>query len=148
MARPRKPLAERIGRLSQRQGDHLVWQGQIKDDKPYLDRVGNPARILLNLTEHPDYQIRRDESLCDDHRCIEPHHYRVIRERKFKYDDQPSTPWRDPRNTSPFSDRELEEIEENVELLIANEITDEDLGIFPPYIRDEILRRAGNISSR
>lgn len=67
----------------------------------------------------------------------------MIRERKFKYDDQPSTPWRDPRNTGSFSDRELEEIEENVELLIANEITDEDLSIFPPRIC-----RAGNISSR
>ncbi|RWD43893.1 hypothetical protein [Mesorhizobium sp.] len=142
MARPRKPLAERIGRLSQREGDHLVWQGQIKDGKPYLDRVGNPARILLGLTEHPDYQIRRDESLCDDHRCIEPHHYRVIRERKFKYDDQLSTPWRDPRETSAFTDRELEDIQEAVEMLNNNELPIEDLDQFQPHIKAEILARA------
>ncbi|CAH2403591.1 hypothetical protein [Mesorhizobium escarrei] len=66
----------------------------------------------------------------------------MIIETAFKYDDAPRPLWSDPRNTSPFYDRELEEIEENVKLLIANEITEEDLGIFPPQIRDEILRRA------
>ncbi|RWH52251.1 MAG: hypothetical protein EOQ82_26500 [Mesorhizobium sp.] len=148
MARPRKPLAERIGRLSQREGDHLVWQGQIKDGKPYLDRVGNPARILLNLTEHPDYQIRRDEGLCDDHRCIEPHHYRVIRERKFKYDDQASTPWRDPRNVSAFTDRELEDIQEAVEMLNNKELPIEDLDQFQPHIKAEILTRFSSLNGR
>ncbi|TJV90539.1 MAG: hypothetical protein E5X52_34960 [Mesorhizobium sp.] len=50
----------------------------------------------------------------------------MIVETAFKYDDAPRRAWSDPRDTSPFSNRELDEIEENVELLLAEETTDEE----------------------
>ncbi|RWI47557.1 MAG: hypothetical protein E5V72_01385 [Mesorhizobium sp.] len=147
MARPRKPLRERIDRLAHRDGDHLIWHGQMRGGRPHLDRVGHPARILLDLTDHPDYQIRKDDE-CNEPRCIDPQHYRVIRERKFKYDDEPNTPWRDPRHPSAFTDRELEDIQEAVEMLNNKELPIEDLDQFQPHIKAEILTRFSSLNGR
>lgn len=113
----------------------------MRRGRPYMRApIGNPARVLLKVDDER-IQVR---PCCpfENERCIEPGHYKVIVETPFKYDDAPRPIWSDPRNTSPFSDRELEEINENVELLTANEIMEDDLGIFPEHIRDEILKRA------
>lgn len=149
MARPRKPLRERIERLSRREGDHLIWHGQMRYDRPHLDRVGNPARILLELENHPDYQIRRNPHDCDEPRCIDPHHYRVIRETPLKYRGENHHPhrthWRDPRilATTSFTDQELDEIELTVEEITSGKLTLEELKEFPPpdHLLGEILRR-------
>ncbi|ESY35745.1 hypothetical protein NKK48_01440 [Mesorhizobium sp. C386A] len=147
MARPSAPLVERIDRLTKREGDHLVWQGQMRGGRPHLDRIGNPARVKLDLIHHPDYQIRRDHVVCDDPRCIEPLHYKVIRERKFKYNDLPSTPWLDPRNPSAFSTDEEDEIAEALQMLLAKEIEEDDLDALKPHIKAEVLKRATAVST-
>mgnify|MGYP001347545402 CR=1 FL=1 len=78
-------------------------------------------------------------------RCIEPTHWRVIIENDFKYGDLPPPDWVDPRNpvNTQFTARELEEIEECITMLRDNEISEEDLGVYPAHIRDEIIRRLG-----
>ncbi|MER8750922.1 hypothetical protein NKH57_16795 [Mesorhizobium sp. M1050] len=121
---------------------HLIWHGQMRGGRPHLFPTGNPARVKLGLTNHPDYQIRRDDTVCDEPRCIDPFHYRVILERRFKYDDVPTTPWRDPRDPLAFTDREMAEIADAVQMLLANEIEDEDSGQFEPQVQAEIRRRA------
>lgn len=140
MAPKPTPLVDRVNRRTTRDGYHLIWNGQMKKGRPYLARVGHPARVLLGLTDHPDYQIRKVPE-CGHPRCIDPFHYKVIRERRFKYDDLQNTPWRDPRNpdTAQFTDRELEEIELEVE----NQTPIEELGVYPTHVRDEIVRRLG-----
>ena len=143
MARPKSSILERIGRLSHREETCLIWDGKLHRGKPYMRYpVGNPVRVLLNLVGQPRIQVR---SVCPHARCIEPTHWRVIIENNFKYDDLPPPDWIDPRKPTDgqFTHREVEEIEENAELLQNNEITEEDLGIFPAHIRDEIIRRAG-----
>ncbi|TPL42596.1 hypothetical protein [Mesorhizobium sp. B2-4-5] len=139
MAPPKKPVRSRIERLSHVEGGHLVWDGQLKQNRPYLKGVGNPVRVLLNI-DSPYIQVR---SQCLNPRCIEPHHWRVIVETSRKYDDLPPAPWRDPRvEDSGFTDRELIDIEEHVPLLVSQEITVEDLDIFPEHVRAEIIARA------
>lgn len=141
MARPKMALRDRVTMRSTRDGDHLIWNGRLKRGRPYLKDFGNPARVLLGLTEHPDYQIRRDTDVCKDERCIEPDHYRVLKEQKFKYDDQPHSPWRDPRDqtVAQFTDQELEEIEMEVE---AGTSEDDLKDYYRPEMVAEILSRA------
>jgi hypothetical protein len=68
----------------------------------------------------------------------------VIPEKRFKYGDLPNTPWRDPRdpNNQRFTDRELIEVKEGLELFRANELSLEDLETYPRHVRDEIMARA------
>ncbi|TPK93894.1 hypothetical protein FJ934_16560 [Mesorhizobium sp. B2-4-12] len=141
MARPKTALRDRIATRSTRKGDHLLWNGQMRGGRPHLCRVGNPARVLLGLTEHPDYQIRRNTSLCQEPNCIEPEHFRVIRERRYKFDDAPNSPWRDPRDrsASQFTDQELEEIEMEAE---AGTSEDQLKEYYRPEMVAEILARA------
>ncbi len=138
MARPKKPVHERIDRLTQQHDGHLLWKGQMRRGKPHLDRVGNPVRVLLGLADHPTIQVR---PCCPEKHpnCINPHHWRVIVEKSRIYDDAPPPNWSDPR--SGFSNRDLIEIEENLELLQNNEITVEDLDMLPAHIKAEILVR-------
>ncbi|RUU78235.1 hypothetical protein [Mesorhizobium sp. M7A.F.Ca.MR.362.00.0.0] len=141
MARPKTTLKDRVARQSHEDGVHLIWDGAMRGDRPHLHDFGNPARVLLNLVEHPRISIR---PLCLEPRCIEPTHWEVKHERDHKYQDLAKPVWRDPRDTtaSQFSDRELEEINENAQLLRDQEITEEDLSIFPAHIRAEIVARA------
>lgn len=146
MARPRRLPIDRIRALSHHQNGHLIWDGEMRRSGPHLSRVGNPARILLGLTDHADYQIRRDREICNESGCIEPHHFRVMRERRFKYSDLPNTPWRDPRHQTNelFTDRELAEIVESVEQLRLGQLAVEDLDFFPLHLRLEILTRSAS----
>ncbi|RWI11505.1 hypothetical protein [Mesorhizobium sp.] len=142
MAPPKIPVLARVDRRSQRDGIHLLWNGRIRRGRPYLKGVGNPVRVLLNVAD-PGIQVR---NTCGVERCIEPHHYRVIVETPFKYDDGPRPFWRDPRvaMSDGFNDRELEEIELEVQGLIKGETTEKDVieGGFRPEVLAEILLRA------
>jgi hypothetical protein len=141
MARPATPLPERVERLSHRDGACLIWKGQMRRGRPHLDRIGNPVRVLLNLTDQPRIQVR---PTCHNERCIEPFHWRVNKENDHKYQDLPDIQWTDPRLAvnSKFTAKEMVEIEENLELLINNEVELEDLDGLPLHIKEEILRRA------
>lgn len=113
---------------------------------PHLSRVGHPARVFLGLVHHPDYQIRRDQRVCNELRCIEPTHFHVIQEKRFKYSDMPNTPWRDPRcyGSKSFTGREIEEIEDAVERVRGGEFAISDLDLYyPAHLKLEILSRAG-----
>lgn len=142
MAPPAIPLRVRVDRRSNRDGIHLVWAGRLKKGRPYLKGVGNPARVLLEV-DHEAIQIR---NTCGVERCIEPHHYKVIREKPFKYDGNPRPPWRDPRIHNPghFNEIELEQIELEAKGLIRCETTEEDVRAvgFRTEMLEEILRRA------
>ncbi|TPL66600.1 hypothetical protein [Mesorhizobium sp. B2-4-1] len=144
MARPKTSLADRVARLSHLEGNHLIWDGPMRGRHPVMRDFGNPARVLLNLVDQPRISIR---PTCLEPRCIEPHHWRVVVEKSFKYDDLPPPQWRDPRiDTGDFTDRELIDIEEHVPLLVSQEITVEDLDIFPEHVRAEIIARATSTS--
>lgn len=142
MAPPKIPVLARVDRRSRRDGIHLLWDGRIRRGRPYLKGVGNPVRVLLNVAD-PGIQVR---NTCGVERCIEPHHYRVIVETPFKYDDGARPFWRDPRIeiSGHFSDRELEEIEYEVSGLINGETIEADVvaAAFRPEMLAEILRRA------
>ncbi|MDV2968687.1 hypothetical protein RZ532_22115 [Nitratireductor aquimarinus] len=141
MAPRKKPVRERIERLSHREGSHLMWDGQLKRGRPFLKGVGHPARALLNINT-PRIQIRNG---CGYPLCIDPHHFHVIKEVSRKYDDLPPLDWNDPRihTRSPFTPKELEEIEFAVEALLDGSMTREELDEFPPapHVKEEILKR-------
>ena len=130
MGRPKQTLAERVERLTDNDN---MWRGQVRDNRPHLDRVGNPVRVRLGLLDHPDYRVYADhpEDCPDPTRCVNIHHYRVVpcHNPRSSATKIPVTPWDDPR--AAFTGQELTEIEENLPLLQKGEITEEDLGIFP-----------------
>jgi len=142
MAPPKKPIEERIAALSRPDEPHLIWLGRMKNNRPYLKGVGNPARHLLAVTD-PRIQVRNTCGLCN---CIEPHHYKVIVETPFKYDDAPPPVWRDPRAPADdqFTQQERAEIEGTLQELHDGTLTREELEEFPPapHVLEEILRRA------
>ena len=143
MPKPKSSLLDRIERLSHRENTCLIWDGKLHRGKPYMKHpVGNPVRALLNLINQPRIQVR---PACPHARCIEPTHWRVIVENDFKYGDLPPPEWVDPRNpvNTQFTARELEEIEECIAMLRDNEISEEDLGVYPAHIREEIIQRLG-----
>lgn len=137
MAPRPKPLDERIDALTTSRHECLVWTGMMKDGKPYLKGVGNPARHLLNITD-ARIHVRLDCPL-EDPRCIKPTHQRVVITQDNKYGDLPPVHW--ARATDNLSAQDVIEIEENLELLLADEITLEDLDGLPPHLKTEILRR-------
>jgi hypothetical protein len=143
MPRPRTPLIDRVLSKARREASHLIWDGEMRGRTPHLSRVGHPARVFLQLAQHPDYQIRRDQRVCDAPRCIEPSHFHVIQEKCFKYSDMPNTPWRDPRQggNGGFTDREIEEIVEAVERLGRGDLATKDLDFYPARLKLEILSR-------
>lgn len=142
MAPRKQPVDERIAARSREEHGCLVWTDKMKDGKPFLKGVGNPARHPLNITDKR-LQVRLDCPNTDP-RCIKPIHQRVLVEVSRRYDDAPPPVWLDPRlATSEFSARDMMEIEENLELLRNNEITRDDLDGLPAHLKEEILRRAG-----
>ncbi|MES0188971.1 hypothetical protein NKK48_30370 [Mesorhizobium sp. C386A] len=137
MARPSAPLVERIDRLTKREGDHV--QRCVVVDHTSIVSATRPRQARPDPP--PDYQIRRDHVVCDDPRCIEPLHYKVIRERKFKYNDLPSTPWLDPRNPSAFSTMKRTR-SRGAPDAPRKEIEEDDLDALKPHIKAEVLKRA------
>lgn len=141
MARPREPLRNRILAKTEEVGNHLIWQGYLRNGKPYLSRIGNPARILLDLENYPTIQIK---PTCLEPRCIEPTHWRVIKERSRYYDDRPEPDWRDPRPIKgDFSPADVQEIHELVEQINSGQMTVEELDEYPPpdHVLKEVLKR-------
>ncbi|TPJ51744.1 MULTISPECIES: hypothetical protein [unclassified Mesorhizobium] len=144
MARPKTPLKDRVLRQSHIEGNHLIWNGPMRGRRPVMRHYGNPARVLLNLVDFPRISIR---PTCLEPRCIEPTHWRVVKERDFKYLDLPPVTWRDPRDTSTadFTDQEVEEIQMIVE---DGNVDEEELAKwYRPEVVAEILRRASATST-
>lgn len=117
----------------------------MRRNKPFLPHFGNPARVLLNLQDQPRISIKPK---CSEPRCIDPFHWKVIRERSYKYDDAPPPVWDDPRfekpETSKFSDRDRQDIQQWVELIATGEeslrsMEQDDL--LPDNVKEEIKKR-------
>ncbi|TIW23043.1 MAG: hypothetical protein E5V65_02335 [Mesorhizobium sp.] len=142
MAPQKIPVRVRIDRLARRDDGHLIWTGRLKRGRPYLKGFGNPARVLLEVN-HEAIQVR---NTCGVERCIEPHHYKVVREKPFKYDGDPRPAWRDPRvhNSGHFNECELEVIDLEVQGLIKGETTEEDVRAvgLKREMLEEVFRRA------
>ncbi|MFC3642472.1 hypothetical protein [Aquibium oceanicum] len=113
-------------------------------NKPHIGHFGNPVRVLLELVGHPHRQVR---PTCSEPRCIEPHHWQVIAENPLWHDHGPIKKWNDPRKRVmggvTFTDREVEEIEDNVADVQSGEFTLEDVreSIKSDHVFEEIKRR-------
>ncbi len=144
MAPRPKPLRERVERLSHRDGSHLIWDGALTPSgRPFMAKLGNPARVLLDLVDQPRIQVRNG---CGLARCIDPFHQKVIKMRDHKYGDLPEIAWPDPRDpaTSKFTERELQDIEDHVPLVQDDEVTEQEMieGGLEPHVIQEIMKRA------
>ena len=88
----------------------------MHQNHPHLRNVGNLVRVLLNINT-PHIQVRPE---CLEPRCVNPNHWRVIRETSRKYSGAKlAPPWTDPRirpdglslDEQEKLDLELQEIE-------------------------------------
>lgn len=127
MPRPKTPLVDRVNAQSKRVGVHLIWTGPMRNNRhPFLPKFGNPVRVLLNLVDQPRISVK---PTCTEPRCIDPEHWKVIREKSYKYDDAPPPQWVDPRikPDNKFTEQEQRDIREWVELLQTGEMTTPEL---------------------
>ncbi|WP_157070026.1 hypothetical protein [Aureimonas frigidaquae] len=142
MARPKRPLAERIDRLAEwdENHHHHVWTGSTHHGRPRLKPEDkHPVRILLQVDD-PRLFVRR---VCSHPLCINPDHFKVQVTYDRKYDDRPPPVWVDPRtsDSDSFTPRELEEIQETVQFLLKDEGTFEELTEYhSEEMRQEIHR--------
>lgn len=125
MARPTTPVEDRIARLCHEEGPHLVWDGMMRNNRPFMHGVNNPARVLLKVDD-PRIQVRNQ---CGHPRCIDPFHQKVVIERPRKYDDAPRPTWYDWRldQEGDFTEQERRDIQEWIDMLKSGDVTRKDL---------------------